>query len=158
MLETEAVIVKINNSVAYVETQRVSGCGHCDPQKGCATSTLTKFFGGKKTFFKAMNPIDAQVGDSVVIGVEDGAVLKGSLAVYLLPVIFVLAGAGIGNYLGSSVTKRDLFAVIGAGTGLVAGYLWIRAYTAFVGKNRHFQPVVLRKISTDKIVNFLKEI
>lgn len=158
MLETEAVIVKINNSVAYVETQRVSGCGHCDPQKGCATSTLTKFFGGKKTFFKAMNPIDAQVGDSVVIGVEDGAVLKGSLAVYLLPVIFVLSGAGIGNYLASSVTEQDLFAVIGAGAGLVAGYVWIRAYTVFVSKSRHFQPVVLRKISTDKIVNFMKEI
>ena len=158
MLETEAVIVEIKNSVAYVETQRLSGCGHCDPQKGCATSTLTKFFGGKKTFFKALNPIEARVGDAVVIGVEDGAVLKGSFAVYLLPILFVLLGAGVGNALASTAPLRDLLAIIGAVTGLGVSYVWVRAYTAYVSKNSHFQPVILRKISTDKIVNFIKEI
>jgi len=158
MLETEAIVVKIDDKVAYVETQRPSGCGHCDPQKGCATSTLTKFFGGKSTFFKALNPVKAQIGDAVIIGVEDGAVLKSALAVYFIPLIFVLSGAGLGNFLAASIALRDFYSIIGAGLGLAISFAWIKVYTRFAGSSRFFQPVVLRKVSAEKVVQFVKEI
>lgn len=158
MIETEAIIIKIDHGVAFVETQRQSGCGHCDPQKGCATSTLSKFFGSKPTFFKALNPVNALVGDVVVIGVADGAVFKSALAVYLMPLIFVLAGAGLGNFLASSESAQDFNAMMGAGLGLFMSYIWIRLYTASVGSNKYFQPVVLRKVMDGKVMQFIKEV
>ena len=158
MIETEAVIVKIDADVAFVETQRQSGCGHCDTQKGCATSTLSKFFGAKPAFFKALNPVNAAVGDVVVIGVADGAVLKSALAIYFMPLIFVLAGAGLGNFLTPTGANQDFNAMIGAALGLVVSYIWIKRYTSAVGSNKYFQPVVLRKASDGKVIQFVKEI
>jgi len=158
MIETEAVIVKTEHNVAFVETQRQSGCGHCDPQKGCATSTLSKFFGRKPTFFKALNPGNALAGDVVVIGVADGAVLKSALAIYLMPLIFILAGAGLGNFLATSESTQDFNALMGAGLGMISSYIWIRFYTASVGSNKYFQPVVLRKVMDGKVIQFIKEV
>lgn len=157
MIETEAIIIETNQNIAYVETQRQSGCGHCDPQKGCATSTLSKFFGSKHTFFKALNPVNAIAGDVVVIGVADGAVLKSALALYFMPLIFVLAGAGLGNYLAPAQSSQDIYAMTGAGLGLFVSYIWIKLYTSSVRANKYFQPVVLRKVSDGKVIQFVKE-
>lgn len=158
MIETEALIVKIENNMAFVETQRQSGCGHCNPKKECASSTLSKFFGSKPTFFKALNPVNALTGDLVVIGVADGAILKSALAIYFLPLIVILTGAGLGNFFAASDTTQDINALIGAGLGLIVSYIWIRFYTASVVSNESFQPVILRKVVDRKIIKLVKEV
>lgn len=152
MLETSGIVTRVENAVAYVETQRTSGCGHCSTEGGCASATYAKFFGAKPTAFKALNPIGAEVGDQVVIGVEEGAVWRGSLVVYLIPLALLLIGALAGSFWASG----DAYAVLGAGAGAVLGYVWLRAASAVMAGRQRYQPVILKKagVSLTRAIRF----
>jgi len=145
MIETPAVIVKVEGSLAHVETQRGTGCGSCNPGKSCASATLGKIFSDKPRLFRALNQIGAKAGDSVVVGVADGALLRGSLAVYLMPLALLLAGALAAAWLAPNTAARDGWSMLGAAAGLCAGVVWVKLFTARIASNPRFQPVVLRR-------------
>ncbi len=157
MLETQAIVIRVGEGVAYVETRRQSGCGHCDSKNGCATSSIGKLFGADGARFRALNPVGAGVGDSVLIGVEDGALFKSSLAVYLVPLLLVILGAAWAGSVAPSSAAADGYSIAGAFLGLVAGYFWLRILTSAIGSSRRFQPVILGKVREQGFVPMLKE-
>ena len=144
MIETQAVVVEVQNSVTYVEAKSPSGCSSCSTDKGCATLTLSKIFNSKPRQYRVLNLIDAKVGDAVVIGLQEGALLKGAISVYLLPLALLVAGALAGHYAGPD-TGSDAYAVVGAGLGMIAGVAWLKFFTARISLNSQFHPLILRK-------------
>lgn len=145
MIETPAVVVKLEGALAHVETRGATGCGSCTPGKSCATASLGKIFGAKPRLFRALNQIGAKAGDSVIVGVADGALLRGSLAVYMLPLVLLVAGALVATWLAPDAAAREPWSIAGAAAGLVAGVIWLKLFTAKIASNPRFQPVVLRK-------------
>jgi sigma-E factor negative regulatory protein RseC len=152
MIETEAVVVRTDGPFAYVKAQRKASCGGCGGTS-CGTSTLAGFFEGRAPLYRARNTIGAQAGDRVMVGLEDGALLKGTLAVYLVPLLFVFAGAILGGHLAASPEMKDGYSMAGALAGLVAGSLWMRVLAGLAG--HRFQPVILNRIS-DSVVHFVE--
>ena len=100
MIETRARVIEIGSGVAMVEAERQAGCGHCDTEKGCGKSAMSKLFCANPRRFEVIDPVGAKVGDEVWIGVRDGALLKGSFAVYGVPMLALLAGSLAGNACG----------------------------------------------------------
>lgn len=145
MIETQARVLRTDGDVAYVEARNSSGCGSCGSGKDCGTALLTQVFGGSPREFKVLNAVGARMGENVVIGLEDGALLKGSLTMYLLPLALLFIGAISGVSLAPNMGLRDLYSIFGGGAGLVAGFAWVKLYTLRLGANQHFQPVILRK-------------
>lgn len=156
MIETYGIVVGTEKGFAYVETQRQSGCGHCDSQNGCATGTLGRFFGLEQTQFRALNPVDARVGDRVSIGIRDGVLFRGSLAVYIVPLLLMLLGAAWAAALAPS-SLTDGYSVVGAGLGLVVGFIWLRMLNAAMASGRYFQPVILDKLRPQRSILLRKE-
>jgi len=140
MIETRARVIEIGNGVAMVEAERQAGCGHCDTEKGCGKSAMSKLFCANPRRFEVIDPVGAKVGDEVWIGVRDGALLKGSFAVYGVPMLALLAGSLAGNAWGG-----DGAAVLGGAIGLVLGFLWARYYSSINRGNPRFQPYILEK-------------
>lgn len=153
MLEAQGVIVKIGQEGVFVETSRASACGSCSSKEGCGTSTLSQLLGNKASTFKVLNPIGAALGERVVIGLEEAALLKSSLLVYLLPLGFLLAGAILGGWL-APARLQDAYAVGGMFVGLVLGFVALKLISASVGMNSQFQPVILRRVFSQNFVNF----
>jgi sigma-E factor negative regulatory protein RseC len=157
MIETQATVVKVDGAIAYVQAYRQSACGSCSAGsngEGCGTSSLTKFFAKKTPLFRVRNTVDARVGDSVVVGVEDGALLKGSLAVYLSPLVFVVAGAIVGALLAPGPVSHEAYSILGAAVGLAVGFVWLRLYSRVIAGNSELQPVIVRKLSTmERVIN-----
>jgi len=153
MLEAEGVIVKIGQEGVFVETSRVSACGSCSSKEGCGTSTLSQLLGSKTSSFKVLNPIGAALGERVVIGMEEAALLKSSLLVYLLPLAFLLAGAILGGWLAPD-RLQDAYAVAGVFVGLVLGFVALKLVSANARTNSQFQPVILRRVFSQNFVNF----
>jgi len=153
MLEAEGVIVKIGQEGVFVETSRVSACGSCSSKEGCGTSTLSQLLGSKTSSFKVLNPIGAALGERVVIGMEEAALLKSSLLVYLLPLAFLLAGAIFGGWLAPD-SLQDAYAVGGVFVGLVLGFVALKLVSANARTNSQFQPVILRRVFSQNFVNF----
>lgn len=145
MNETRAVVIKTENAVAYVEAQNKGGCSSCSTSGGCSTAMLGRIFSQKPRMFKALNPIEAKAGDEVVVGVEDGALLRGALSVYVLPLLLLLGGALLAALLAPSASARDGYSVAGAALGLAASVIWLKVFSGRYGASRAFQPVILRR-------------
>lgn len=149
MIEESAQVVRVHNDIAWIETQRKSVCGGCAMNKGCGVSVLAQVFGKRRTEVKVLNNIDARVGDDVIIGVEEGALVNGSLAVYAVPVIAMISGAILGELLAQywSMQNIEAASIIGGIGGFVAGFGWVRGFARRVSHDSRYQPVILRKIA-----------
>ncbi|HQR51439.1 MAG TPA: SoxR reducing system RseC family protein [Methylophilaceae bacterium] len=144
MIEEQAIVVGIERDQALLEIVRNKPCGLCGQTRGCGISIWGRLLGHRNSVFRAANQINARVGDSVVVGVDEKALLAGSLAVYGAPLFLLLAGAGMGSYLAPPQGSVDAYALVGAFAGLVIALLWLRAHAAGRAPDARFRPVILR--------------
>jgi len=147
MLEETARVVSIEAGEVWVETERRSTCSSCAVEKGCGTATLAKVLGQRRTLVRVLTDLPLAVGDHVVIGIREQALLRGSLAVYAVPLLLLLAGAvigelGAGQGLWGSAEAASLLLGL---AGLVAGLLWLRRFSSRIHHDVNYQPVVLRR-------------
>lgn len=147
MIEETATVVRVEGDIAWLETMRNNACGSCAANKGCGTSVLAGVLGKKATQVRALNRVQARAGDRVVVGIEDRMLVRGSLAVYAVPILALLLGAVAGDMLGKlyAVPGETLSILLGV-AGLGAGFWWLRYYARRVGRDAYYQPVVLRRI------------
>ena len=144
MLETRAIIVQVEGQHALVQASAASGCEQCKG-KGCGAGKLSQLFCSKPRQFRVGNPIDAGVGDEVVISVAEGAILRGIGLVYLLPLLLLVMGAMLGGvWVGpSSPGQHDGYAAAGALLGLAAGFIAVKWISSRQARSR-FQPYIAR--------------
>lgn len=146
MLEERAVILAVEQdsdgqSVARLEITRKSACGLCGQTRGCGNSLWGKVFAHKSGNFIAQNPIQAQVGDGVIVGINESAVMKSALLLYMLP----LATMFLVAIVTSQFTANQAAILLSALLGLALGLLWVKGHT-IAGKSyfRGQQPRILR--------------
>lgn len=158
MIETEGVVVKVEGDVAYIQAQRKSSCGGCAKQgESCGTSTLIGFFDTKTPLYRARNALGVKAGERVVIGMEDGMLYKGVMAIYLPPLFLLLVGAIGGHLLAATPALAETYAMLGALAGLAAGFFGARYYSTRMTDGGRYQPVVLNRIHEANVVNFYGE-
>jgi sigma-E factor negative regulatory protein RseC len=147
MIEETARVVGCEGRFAWVETQRASTCGGCAANKGCGTATLAKVLGQRRTRTRVLNELRAGVGEQVVIALPEQALVRGALAVYLVPLLGLLGGALFGSYLAGRllVEHPDLFSILFGGLGLASGIAWLRYYARSIREDARYQPVIVRR-------------
>jgi sigma-E factor negative regulatory protein RseC len=158
MIEERAVILSLDNasgdshlnSVATLEIERKIACGICGQTRGCGNSIWGKLFAHQSTAFKAQNRINAKVGDSVIVGINEKALVKSAMLLYILPLATMLIGA----ILAKQLNATELSAMLGAVAGLVLGLLWVKGHTMSSSYFKLQQPVILRLASEDASMSF----
>ena len=149
MLEEIAQVVRVAEDGVWVETRRQSTCNSCAAEKGCGTATLSKVLGKRRTLVRVVADMRLQVGDRVVIGIREQALVRGSLAVYAVPLLLMLVGAVVGE-LGASRqiwNDAELASMLLGIAGLVAGLYWLKIFTGRIKDDQNYQPVVLRRLN-----------
>jgi sigma-E factor negative regulatory protein RseC len=150
MIEERALVVSLMDDAIWVETQRRSACGQCAVSKSCGTATLGKVLGTRRSRVRALNPegTSVRVGDEVVIGIAERALVRGSLAIYIVPLLSLFLFGMLGQALAQqmAMSSPDLFAVGFGLLGLVLGFGWVRWFSCFIRDNPLYQPVLLRRI------------
>ena len=156
MIEERAVILTLDsvsgnlNQTATLEIERKTACGLCGQTRGCGNSIWGKLFAHQSTAFKAQNRINAKVGDSVIVGINEKALLKSAMLLYLLPLATMLIGA----ILAKQFIATELSAMLGAAAGLGLGFLWVKGHTMSASYFRLQQPVILRLATNDVVAGF----
>lgn len=145
MIEEQAVVLAVEGERAHLEIRRNTPCGLCGTTQGCGVSLWGRLFKRSGNGFWTANSLGAKVGEAVVIGIEEGALLAGSLIAYLVPLLSVCIGALIGSRVAGAQSTSDIYAVVGAVFGLVAGFTWVRMYTSRRRQDGRYQPVMLRR-------------
>jgi len=147
MIQEQGYVVKTDGQFAWVRTERKSACGHCSSQKGCGTSVFSKLLGNRLIEFRAINSINAETGEIVVLGLKESALLKSAFIMYLLPLIailvFALAAHFIPGLLGSELSQGWVIFV--ALSGLGVSYLYQRHFAKQHQTDDEYQPVILRR-------------
>ncbi|MBF0255351.1 MAG: SoxR reducing system RseC family protein [Gammaproteobacteria bacterium] len=108
MIESDARVVAIEGGRTWVEADRRSSCGQCSASGSCGGSLFAELFGSRPVRVEVTNPIQAQVGQQVIVGLPEQAMLRGSLGLYLLPLVGLMAGALIGQWLADSLFSQRL--------------------------------------------------
>ena len=147
MIEETGQVVEVHGEFAWVEHERTSSCGSCSVRKGCGTSAIAKVLGQRRVRLRVLNRIDAQIGDQVVVGIEEQGLLRSSLAVYAVPLLGLFAGALAGWLLGTSVfsLQSDGLSIAGSVIGFVVALLWLRRFSRHKEQDSGYQPVALRR-------------
>ena len=147
MIEETGQVVEVEGEFAWVETQRQSTCGSCAANKGCGTAVLSKVLGQKRNRVRALNRAGAHPGDTVTVGIQEDALVRGSLAMYAVPLLALLGGGLVGQYLQQSYGSGEGLVILAGLIGLFGGLLWLRGFSRRAQSNPRYQPVVLRKVS-----------
>lgn len=163
MIEERAVVVSIDmaslgslssdisdTSTATLEIERKTACGLCGQTRGCGNSIWGKLFAHQSSAFKAQNRINAKVGESVIVGINEKALLKSALLLYILPLATMLIGAILATKLFADTNGN---AMLGAVIGLVLGFVWVKGHTMSSSYFRLQQPVILRLANFDTSSN-----
>lgn len=155
MITETAIVVLIEDNQTWVETQRKSACGQCSANKGCGTSVLSKVIGNKLSKIKAINNINAQVGDEVVIGLNEQSLLKGAFMTYMLPLLFMFIFALVGQLMSENLQlqNNELLVIVFAVVGLMLGLRQVKSFSSAIAKNENYQPVILKKSKSSILVN-----
>ncbi len=145
MIEEHARVVAVQGDTALLQTQRQSSCGSCEVKSGCGTSVLAGIVGQKITQLKVRNTLNARPGDEVVLGMEEHALVTGSLLVYGVPLLMLLLGALMGEAIASQLgMNADLLPVVGGATGFVLAFLLVRGVLRRTAVGLQMNPVMLR--------------
>jgi sigma-E factor negative regulatory protein RseC len=154
MLEERATVVAVETKAIWVEVQRQSVCGQCAANKGCGSAVLQKVLGNKRNIFRVTGDLPVSVGDKVVIGVNENAMIKGSLLVYAMPIVLIIAFALLGETIASRALSMnsDHMSVFGAVVGLVVSVVGLRWHSQKSSKQAQYQPVLLRRVNEVEVV------
>lgn len=134
MIETPARITRIEGDGAWVSGEAPASCGAC-AGKGCGSSIFGRFWHPDEPEFRVDNPIGAAIGEAVVVGLPDGALLRATLASYVAPLALLLICAGAGNYL-----FGEPGSISGGLFGLLLAAVWLKLHRA-----PRATPVILRR-------------
>jgi len=157
MIEEQAIVTDCDKDFVWVQTQRKSSCGQCSVKEGCGTQVLSKVFGNKSSHVRCLYPHNVssqniKIGDRVIIGLEESALLSGSFLVYFLPLLMMIFCAGLMVFFSKLWWPEwvDLLTVAASFSGLIFGLLFSHRYTHQYVKNENrqnrYEPVIIKKL------------
>ncbi len=137
-------VVRVEEERVLVELSAQGMCASCSAREGCVSLS-----DGRKRQIFLQNTLNAAMGDMVEFRVEERAVILSSLLLYLMPVLFLVAGVILGyRYYGLIGMDQDLASGLAGIIFLVLAFLLIRLLNYFVSGGSSLQPRMERIISS----------
>ncbi len=95
---------------------------------------------------RATNSLPVNVGDRVIVGVDEHSLVQGAFMVYMLPLILLFLGALAADqwYFTQEMLHSDFAAITGAIVGFLTGLVLVRRFGQRVRADHRFQATVLR--------------
>ena len=144
MITQRARVVAVAEGSVWVTTNRRSACVACNTNKGCGAAALAKALGQRHIRIRAINHLPLHVGDEVVIAIDAHALLLGSFAVYLVPLLMLLLGAGLGVFLFPG--NEGMSVLLGA-IGSIAGIFGLQSFSRHIRFDTRYQSSVLERVT-----------
>lgn len=147
MLREEGIVVGLEGAYALVSNQRKRTCGNCHAEASCAT--LSGGLGKKAVKFRALNPIQAEIGERVVLEITESHFLRASFLVYGTPILSMVLVGSLARAWALSWGGVDSESV-GAVAGLLAmvlSFYGLYHYNGHIQDDASQQPVIRRVVS-----------
>ncbi len=134
MHQEVGTVIASRGGTARVLVAMNAACDHC-PSRSCCTS-----LGGDLKGVDVSNRMGAREGQKVKVAISQKAVLKASFILYMVPILALIIGAVLGNYLGPQ--HKEIWAV-SMGIGFFVGsYFVIKVLNTYLENKAEYLPVI----------------
>ncbi|NOZ60729.1 MAG: SoxR reducing system RseC family protein [Calditrichaeota bacterium] len=127
-------IVKLKNEKAVVQMEAGSQCNHCSAKHSCAA------MGGVVRQIEIPVKNGIHVGDNVTLSYQAKSRIISAFLVFILPIIFLMAGYFMGFELFSSEGKAILSGI----TALIFSFVVLWGLNKILAKRQLFLPTILK--------------
>ena len=118
MIYERGKVIRIDGTGAeaktWVQVERSSACNGCKDKNKCSVHS------GAQSEVAAINKVGAFVGDTVEIAMQSSVFLKTSFLVYIIPVVMLLVGAGIGAAIADKFGFDSNVSSVACGLGFMS--------------------------------------
>ncbi|HIZ50583.1 MAG TPA: SoxR reducing system RseC family protein [Candidatus Pseudomonas excrementavium] len=150
MIEERGRVLSVEDGAVWVETIRRSACSSCQARAGCGQSLLQRLGGGaRQGFIRVLDDRACRVGEEVVVGIPENAVVRGSSLVYMVPLLSLFGFALLAQALGAGEPSIILAGFSGLGLGFFA----MRWYAGRLGADPDFMPQIVGRVDKPDIVS-----
>ena len=117
-VEGVAQVVAVDGKLAWLVPEQTSSCGSCAASGACGAKgigTVASRLEARR--FQLNNDVNLRVGDRVVVGVRENALIKASITAYAIPLATLLSAGALAQWLAGNdiITMTAMFAGLGAG-------------------------------------------
>jgi sigma-E factor negative regulatory protein RseC len=141
MIEEFGTIIELKNErIAMVQCVKSSSCQHCPSSSSCNMGS-----DGESMVVEAYNQAGGQVDDRVKVVTSTKNFLQSSFLLYIVPIIGLLIGGGIGQAIGEwnpALIDPSLLSALMGSLFLVLTFLAIRFFTRKL-KREKFMPIIV---------------
>ena len=126
MNEGMAHVVSVDHGIAWLVPEQTGSCGACAASGSCGAKgigTLASRLEYRR--FKIDNDVNLMVGERVVIGIPDNALIKAAMTAYALPLATLLLAGALAQW--QFGTDRATLAAMGAGLLVGLGFSHLSA-------------------------------
>ena len=124
-------IIAINNNAVTVKVLQLSACAHCDGKKFCTLAESKE----KEVKISVSNPADYSIGEEVEILVQKKQMFTAVLWAYVLPLVLLFAGVGVGTALEMQEVHTALLGLV----AVVVYYVFLFAINKILSKSLEFK-------------------
>jgi len=145
MATEEGYVFKITpNNTAWVRTQRLKTCDHCETRDECQS------MGSKLDDMEVELPnhIGADVGDRVILSMPTKSLLYLSFLMYVAPILVMIVGGILGQELARYYQMDETgFSVLFSLLFFALALISIRFYSNVMTKNDKYKPRLTRIVN-----------
>ncbi len=145
MIEERAIVSRMASGAVWVRAFGPESCPRCAEGRGCGGGVLAKLVGRHRPEIQVQGTLqNLSVGDTVIVGVDEGVVMQASLWVYAIPLAGMFA---LGAFAHLVLAAHDLLVAAFGLSGLVAGFGLTRWAGERAEHSARFRPSLLRRES-----------
>jgi sigma-E factor negative regulatory protein RseC len=128
-------VIKAADGKAMVEIARSDACATCHAD--CALKS------GQRTMFVEVNdPIGVHENQYAQLSMQSASALRAAFVVYVIPVMALVVGVLLGEYLGATFGIRNGLEILFGFGFLGLSLIWVKLYNNRFKQNIHNLPIM----------------
>ncbi|MEC9363928.1 MAG: SoxR reducing system RseC family protein [Pseudomonadota bacterium] len=145
MIEERAIVSRIDDDGSvWVRPFGPESCPKCAQGQGCGGGVLARLVGRRRPEVRVggrLGPL--QAGDGVIVGVDESALMRASLWIYLAPLAGMFAA---GAFAHAVLQAHDILVAAFGLTGLLAGFVATHLAGRRAAGSALYLPVLVRRL------------
>lgn len=142
-MREKGIVTEVDGEKAVVVITRHSACKKCDRDCGLSRSGHES----EQMKVEVENPINARQGEEVMVEMESNRLYQASLILYAFPIISMILGYIVFNWLGSlfAFEQLELFAMAGAALFFALSWIIIRRIDNHFASDQSFKSRIIKR-------------
>ena len=150
MIEGIAQVVAVEGKQAWLVPEQTTSCGGCASASACGAKGIgTTASRLELRRFQLVNDVGLRVGERVVVGIRENALLRASLTAYAIPLATLLIAGALAQWAYGS----DVATIIAMFAGLALGLVFARVGAGRLMAKGELAPRFLRRASAGETCN-----